>query len=164
MTKYEKAMVFASGWCMLALPMVAMTDEKAELSGGKEVPAVSTTGVGEFRAKISDGKIEYELSYSNLEGNVLQAHIHFAQSGANGGVSAFLCTNLGNFPGAPTCPGSTSGTVTGVIEASDVIGPSAQGISAGEFSKLVRAIEDGLTYINVHTDQRPSGEIRGQVR
>ena len=45
-----------------------------------------------------------------------QAHIHFAQRGVNGGITVFLCTNLGNGPtgirGArrllPRLPGRTS--------------------------------------------------------
>lgn len=152
----------------LSAPTLAVATEKANLSGAEEVPAISTTGSGEFRAQIRDGMIEFELSYADLEGVVLQAHIHFGQFGVNGGISVFLCTNLGNAPGGlpnppPACPASP-GTVTGVREAGDVIGPAGQGIAPGEFDELVEAIEDGLTYVNVHSDLHPSGEIRGQVR
>lgn len=151
---------------ILSVPTLAVADEKARLSGAEEVPAISTTGSGDFRARIRDGRIEFELSYANLEGAVTQAHIHFGQRGVNGGVSVFLCTNVGgpavpNPP--PACPASP-GTVTGVREAGDVIGPAGQGIAAGEFAELVEAIEDGLTYVNVHSDKHPAGEIRGQVR
>src|SRR5580765_1370727 len=68
------------------------------LTGYQEVPVVSTTGSGELRARISnDGSsIAYELSYANLEGAVQQSHIHVGQAGVNGGISVFLCTNLGN--------------------------------------------------------------------
>jgi hypothetical protein len=41
-----------------------------------------------------------------MEGDVLPTHIHLGQHGVNGGISVFLCTNLGNGPaGTPTCPG-----------------------------------------------------------
>ena len=81
----------------------------------------------------------------------------------NGGVSAFLCTNLGNGPiGTPTCP-LTEGTVTGVITPATVVGPANQGIAAGEFGELVRAIRAGATYANLHTTANAGGEIRGQI-
>lgn len=50
------------------------------LTGYNENPlAISTTGEGQFRAQINDDtqEITYELSYTNLEGAVTQAHIHF---------------------------------------------------------------------------------------
>jgi hypothetical protein len=44
------------------------------------------------------------------------------------------------------------------------VGPTGQGIAAGEFAELVRAIKAGRTYVNVHTTKYPGGEIRGQIR
>jgi len=123
---------------------------------------LSTTGRGDFKAKIDDSAqtITYRLSYSNLEGATTSAaHIHLGQRRTTGGVSAFLCGGGDK----PPCP-PTGGTVTGVIDAADVIGPTAQGIAPGEFAELVRAIRAGATYTNVHTSLRPSGEIRGQNR
>ena len=78
------------------------------LSGYEETPsAVSTTGNGTFTARISNNgsEIGWELSYSDLEGAVQQAHVHFGQSGVTGPISVFLCTNLGNGPaGTQPCP------------------------------------------------------------
>ena len=75
----------------------------------------------------------------------------------NGGISAFLCTNLGNGPiGTPTCP-LTEGTVTGVITPATVVGPANQGIAAREFDELVRAIRAGATYANIHTTANTGG-------
>lgn len=73
---------------------------REELSGFKEVPVVSTTGRGEFNARISeDGtQIDWELSYADLEGAIQQSHIHFGPPNNTGGISVFLCTNLGNGP------------------------------------------------------------------
>jgi len=138
------------------------------LKGFQEVPAVSSSCEGSFRARISDdhSQIEFELNYKNLEGNVQQAHIHFAQKGVNGGVSIFLCSNLGNAPaGTPSCPGPNSGTVTGTRQAASVIGGAvAQGIAAGELEELIEAIDAGKAYANVHSDIFPTGECRGQIR
>ncbi|MCI0420864.1 MAG: CHRD domain-containing protein [Acidobacteria bacterium] len=134
---------------------------KARLSGFEEVPAISTTGQGEFTGKLNeDGNmLSYELSYSNLTGaTVSAAHIHIGQRSVNGGVMAFLCGG-GN---KPACP--VSGTVTGNIVASDVTAVASQGIAAGEFAEMLRAIRSGNSYVNVHTNLYPGGEIRGQIR
>jgi hypothetical protein len=139
------------------------------LQSYQEVPSVSSVAKGTFRAEISnDGdEIEYRLRYSDLEGAVTQAHIHLGQKDANGGISVFLCSNLGNGPpGTQACPPSPA-TVTGTLTADDVVGPAGQGIAPGgtaaEFAELVKAIKAGVTYANVHSAKFPNGEIRAQL-
>ncbi|HEY7489440.1 MAG TPA: CHRD domain-containing protein [Streptosporangiaceae bacterium] len=136
-----------------------------QLSGYEETPlALSTTGTGRFRAQINERQqqITYTLSYSGLEGPVTQAHIHFGAKAQTGGISVFLCTNLGNGPaGTQACPPAPA-TISGTIGATDVIGPTAQGIAPGEFAELVRAIRAGASYVNVHSTLYPVGEIRAQ--
>lgn len=138
---------------------------RADLSGGEEVPAVSTTGKGQLRLLIYPDRttIGYELNYAGLQADATQAHIHFGQPAVNGGISVFLCSNLGNGPaGTQACP-LREGTVSGVITTTSVLGPAAQGIAAGELDALVAALRDQLTYVNVHSTTWPGGEIRGQI-
>jgi hypothetical protein len=132
------------------------------LTGYEENPDVSTTGTGSFEAHLAnDGEsLQYELSYSGLEGNVLQAHVHFGKRALNTGISFFLCTNL-NAATEDDCP--QAGTVTGEIDAADVIGPLAQGIEPGAFDEIVAAMRAGHAYANVHTSKWPGGEIRAQI-
>jgi hypothetical protein len=130
---------------------------RAKLVGYSEVPAVSTKAKGSFRAEINGNTIDYRLKYSGLEGDVKFAHIHFAQEDVNGGVAAFLCGGGDK----PACP--QSGEVRGTIDSADVIGPADQGIAAGEIGELIRAIENGKTYANVHSSKFPNGEMRGQI-
>lgn len=142
------------------------------LTGYEEVPSVSTTGTGDFNARISnDGsRIDWELSYADLEGSVQQAHIHFGQKGVNGGISVFLCTNLGNGPaGTQPCPAPPA-TISGTIVAADVspnipatAAARTQGINTGEIDELIKAIRAGATYVNVHSTTWPGGEIRSQI-
>lgn len=137
------------------------------LTGYEETPsAVSTTGNGTFKATISnDGsRIDWELSYNDLEGAVQQAHIHFGQKSVTGPISAFLCTNLGNGPaGTQPCPAPPA-TISGTITAVDVTNlANERGISAGELDELVKAIRAGTTYVNVHSTRWPGGEIRSQI-
>jgi CHRD domain len=136
------------------------------LTGFEEVPALSTPGEGEFRAAISrtGDEIRYTLAFADLESAVTQAHIHFENRTNNGPIVVFLCTNLGNGPaGTQACP-AAGGTIQGTITPADVgDGAAAQGLAAGEFDELVRAIRSGATYVNVHSTGRPGGEIRAQI-
>lgn len=137
-----------------------------QLTGYEEDPGVvSTAGNGRFEAHIDEaaGEISYRLSYADLEGTVQQAHIHFGGKAQSGGISVFLCTNLGNGPaGTQLCPASP-GAVEGTIRAVDVIGPAPQGITAGQFGELVAAIRAHKTYVNVHSSMWPGGEVRAQL-
>lgn len=138
------------------------------LSGFAEVPAISTPAQGRFfvRGSTDGTRIQWLLTYENLTGTVQQAHIHFGAAGTNGGISLFLCSNLGNGPvGTQACPQTATmeAPVTGISAASDIIGPAAQGIPVGGFAKLVEAILAGKGYVNVHSSLFPGGEIRAQL-
>ena len=133
--------------------------------------AISSVATGSFRAEI-DGRndiIDYELSYSGLESDVAQAHIHFGQRHTVGGIVVWLCQATVRAPAevaalTPECPGARAGTVRGTIRPEQVLTVAGQGIAAGEFEELVRAIRAGATYANVHTATNAPGEIRGQLR
>lgn len=170
--------LLASVLILIALIVVipqAVNQLDAALNGYEEVPAVSTGASGVLRARIVDdqtggliraeSKIQYELSYTNLEGNVTQAHIHLGQPSVNGGISVWLCSNLPSPPtpaGTQPCPAPPA-TIFGSATAANVIGPTAQGIAPGEFAELIRAIRAGKTYVNIHSDKFPGGEVRSQI-
>jgi hypothetical protein len=135
----------------------------ARLEPRQEVPSVVSSARGSFSARILDATIEYALDYEGLQGDVRQAHIHLAQPSVNGPIIVWLCGTTQNPgpAGTQTCP--QSGTVTGVISASDVMASTTQGIETGDFSDFVRGLREGSAYANVHTTQSPGGEIRGQI-
>lgn len=137
-----------------------------QLSGFEEDPAaLSTTGTGSLHLTIDedDQELTYELSYADLEGDVTQAHIHLGGIAQSGGISTFLCSNLGNGPaGTQACPAAPA-TITGTLTAAQVIGPVPQGILAGEMAELIDAIQADTTYVNVHSTKYPGGEIRSQL-
>lgn len=136
-----------------------LTILRATIHGYEEVPSVSTTAFGEFRAKInSDGTaVDYEMTFQGLQAPILFSHIHLSGRGTNGGVMAFLCGGGGK----PACP--QSGTVTGTIVAADIVGPASQGVAAGEFGEFLDALRSGFTYVNIHSTMWPGGELRGQI-
>lgn len=139
------------------------TSFAAKLNGWEEVPSQVTTGKGSFRANVvSATRIDFTLQYRNLEGtNVVGAHIHIGSRHENGGIVAFLCGGTTQ----PACPAGPTATVNGSIEANDIVAQSPdQGVEAGNFADLLRAMRKGETYANVHTATRaPGGEIRGQI-
>ena len=161
------ALIFAVP-AVLAVATIAVADDGGRrtfksdsLSGYQEAPPISTVGTGSFEATLNAAgdELSYTLTYSDLEGGAVSAaHIHFGQRGVSAAVIAFLCGGGGK----PACPAQPA-TVSGTITAANIIGPTAQGITAGQFDEAVRALRAGMVYANVHTATFPSGEIRGQV-
>jgi len=173
------AVLFLGTYAASAQSPGSRTHFKADLRGFEENPSISTTGHGHVDIRINDEEktIDFELSYEDLEGVgttpfvtngvVRFSHIHVSAPGVNGGVAVFFCGGGGKPAACPT----PSGTVTGTIAASEIVGPGTppgdQGINPGEetaFAELVRAIRSGFAYANLHTTRWGSGEIRGQLR
>jgi hypothetical protein len=156
------AFVFAAG---LGIRAFADRDGtvtlRAELRGLNEVPPTSSPGSATLRATLDETAqtITFTLDFRDLTANPAAAHIHFGPPRVNGGVMVFFCGGGGK----PACPAATSGTVTGTIAAADVVGPAAQGIPAGDFANVARAIRTGNSYANMHGANFPGGEIRGRV-
>ena len=87
--------------------------------------------------------------------NVTVAHIHTGKMGANGDVIVTLCK-------AETCTLVVSGSnlmLTGSFNSTNLEGP----MSGMQIEALATAMTNGETYVNVHTQQNPNGEIRGQI-
>jgi hypothetical protein len=145
----------------VVMPAAAQEIHTASLNALQEIPLCFSLGSGTFTATILDeNTINFELTYQGLPPTVLFAHIHFGTQTQAGGISTFLC---GGGTKPTPCPPS-AGTVTGTIVAADIGGPTNQGIAVGEFSELLLALRLGLTYVNVHSNNCPSGDIRGQIR
>ncbi len=170
--------VFALGGAVLLVGVGAIAVAGADarnfraspLIGYEEVPAVSTVARGSWVGRLSrDGNsLAYTLRFRGLEGTFTQSHIHFGQRLVAGGISIFFCTNLGNGPvGTQPCPGpgqKGETVVTGTVDADDVVGPSGQGIAAGEWNEIIKAMRTGNAYVNVHSLKIPGGEIRAQIK
>ena len=145
------------------VPSVALAAKDANfvahLSGDQEVPAVDTLAQGQAIFNLSrDGEsLRYRLIVANIE-NVRMAHLHLAPAGENGGVVVWLYPEG---PPAKKIPGRVNGVLAiGTISSDDLVG-ALEGFTIDE---LIGAMLDGEIYVNVHTDQYPSGEIRGQVK
>ena len=95
---------------------------------------------GSFTATVTKSgsavRMSWRLNFSRLSGRAVAAHIHVGARGRPGPVALTLC--------GPCRSGATRRNVT--LPAS-----------------LVRALEAGRAYVNVHTARNPGGEIRGQI-
>ena len=125
----------------------------AILEGDEEVPPVDSDAKGAaiFRTNNDETELNYRLIVANIE-DVTAAHIHLAPRGENGDIVAFLFEE-------PT-EGRTNGVLAeDTITSADLVGP----LEGSTLSELIDEMEAGNTYVNVHTVQHPSGEIRGQI-
>ena len=125
-----------------------------ELTGFEEVPPVNNTsaiGVAEF--KLGQDNIMYIVNVTDIE-NVTAAHIHSGQVGENGPIVITLFKE--DTP--------TTAMTTGVLSEGNITATNLEGPMAGQLlSNLTSAMQNEQTYVNVHTQQNPNGEIRGQI-
>jgi hypothetical protein len=126
-----------------ALAPIAAADVfeyKFILTGCAEVPPIDTDATGTALVVIDTdtGEVTVEGEFSGLLGDVTAAHIHSpATKDETAGISFGLQVD-----------GDTSGTISGTGIINDVI---------------LGHILDGLAYVNVHSTENASGEIRGQI-
>lgn len=124
----------------------------ANLKGRNEVPANDSDAAGQAIVKFSkdNSSLSYKLIVANID-NVRVAHIHCAVEGENGPVGVTLY-------GGPTV------TTNGILAQATVTAPDAgNACSWSSISDVREAIENGGAYVNVHSDEFPPGEIRGQL-
>jgi hypothetical protein len=123
----------------------------ANLSGQEEVPPVQTqaTGIAEFTLMGMES-VNYTVNASNIQG-VTAGHIHLGKPGENGPVVITLFKY-----DTPMDQVSETGSFT----AADQEGPMA----GQPFQELGTAALNGDLYVNIHTEQNPNGEIRGQIQ
>lgn len=125
----------------------------ATLNTGQERPRPSgpRRGNGRFVGTLvaygNSGHLDARLTYRRLNGPAQAAHIHRGPRGRTGPVGVTLCGGQG----VPDC---RSGLGIGTRVGDDVEVSGA----------TLRALLRGRTYVNVHTQRNPAGEIRGQIR
>ena len=124
----------------------------ANLTGQQEVPPVDTQAAGEA-ILVQDMRlnqtIHYYVNATGIQG-VTQGHIHSGAQGENGPI----VVTLFKFD-------SPQNTVlqNGTIAATNLEGP----MQGKTIPDLISAMKNGTTYANIHTQQNPNGEIRGQL-
>ena len=131
----------------------------ADLDGASTVPQVNTNARGRSAYGLTrDGnRILFVNAFSRLQ-NITMAHLHLGRIGETGPVVVNLLPN--DFDAANSRQQRhASRLIKGEITSEDLVGP-LEGLS---ISALARQIQNGSVYVNIHTEQNPSGEIRGQL-
>ncbi|HEX5112172.1 MAG TPA: CHRD domain-containing protein [Saprospiraceae bacterium] len=110
----------------------------AMMNGEAENPAVTTNGrgLGIFALNQRETNVHFKILFTGLTSAFSAAHIHNAPAGTNGGVIFDLVP-----------------FVNGNVIEGDWQPDSAQ----------LAELKAGNLYVNVHTADNPSGEIRGQI-
>ena len=110
----------------------------AEVPKPTNVPAGATGSFSGKAVELANDKasLTWKLTFSHLSGKAIASHIHLGRKGKAGNVLVPLC--------APCRSGMTGKAV--ITHA------------------LLKKIEAGLTYVNVHTPKNAAGEIRGQLK
>lgn len=136
-----------------ALPASADTGWSTVLSGTNEVPVNASAGTGSGTFVLNDAQtsFHFHITYSGLSANRTAAHIHNAAAGVNGSVKRTIAGPGGEYPGA----GGTSDTFDGDWTTTQ----SSEALTATQVAQLLA----GKWYVNIHTDNFPAGEIRGQI-
>jgi hypothetical protein len=125
-----------------------------ELSGANEVPPTnsSSTGLAEFDI-IGTDSIRYDVNASNIQ-NVTAGHLHGGLEGENGPIIVTLFSY-----DTPMNQVSESGIIT----AGNSSFQGATTTSQQQLEDFMNAMRTGQIYVNIHTEQNPDGEIRGQI-
>ncbi len=140
----KRSTIFSAAIFLTLLLSVAGRAETffANLQGAQEVPPVATSATGYARVVVNPTTLAYSFTvvFTGLTSAQNNAHIH---AGATGGIgsTAAVAINFG-------VVGGTSGTITG---------------SGTMTAQQLIDIRAHRAYVNVHSVNNGSGEIRGQL-
>lgn len=117
------------------------------MNGAQETPPISVPATGTINATYSNNTkvLNFTIDWSGLSGLPVAAHIHGT---GTAGYAAGVVKNLWTAPNATLYP--ASGSYSGSM--------FVDGVHLKEEHLLA-----GAYYINIHTQARPAGEIRGQI-
>ena len=111
---------------------------ETQLSGANEVPPNDSEASGSAQATLDTetGTLTYKIMFEGLSGPVIGAHLHgpVGESG-NAGIMVPFATEESPIEGT---------------------------VQLGETQ--IGEVAEGLSYVNIHTEKFPGGELRGQLK
>jgi hypothetical protein len=151
----------------------------ATLTGNQQVPPVKTNGIGtaSFELLEDNKTLHYQINVLDVP-KITGIHIHEGKAGENGDVIVNLYNPKENIfqnenkienetklsqieSNSVTINGNTQNSLiaSGTINNSDLKGP----LLGKDISDLINLMQSKNTYVNVHSESYPDGEIRGQI-
>ncbi len=122
------------------------------LTGMEEVPPVNTNGTGIALFDLVDNNINFKVNVTMLK-NIQSAEIYRGEFGQNGEIIISLLNSSSPID-------VDNGTlVKGQLTAKDLVGS----LKGKTIKELVQLFNNTKAYLNIHTEQYPNGEIRGQI-
>ncbi len=117
-------------------------------------PPINTAAFGDATIIVDLGArtVTYTVRVFNLPSGVSASHIHVGAAGTPGPVVV-------NF--APPLTASNDFGFSGVVKDTEFVLRPDQGIRSAD--DMFQAILGGNSYVNVHSQVNPGGEIRGQL-
>ncbi|MDX2183260.1 MAG: CHRD domain-containing protein [Gemmatimonadaceae bacterium] len=129
----------------------------ADLSGAGVVPAVTTTASGRAEFEfVGEDAIRFTLSVNGMTG-ITQAHLHSGTPTQNGTLRVWL------LPVNGTAAQTPSVDLTGVIAEGDIARDWVRSTPTITFDSLKTLMRNGAVYVDIHTQARTAGEVRGQL-
>ena len=153
------------GLCTGALALVLAAQASAQtitlmanLNGGEETPTAINTGAlgtAEVSVDATNREVAVTLKVFNIPTPTTAGHIHIGSPGTPG-------PTVLNFPASLV---GRTGDFTMVFRLGDTRGvfTARPAIGINTIDDAIQAIVGGNTYVNVHTQQYPGGEIRGKL-
>ena len=135
-----------------------IVDFAAILTGKEEVPEADTldTALATFQSTNNNDEkdvLKYSVKVTDTD-KIKEVHIHTGKPNEKGDVVAELYKS-------ETPSGEVIGNLTdGKIRSKDLKG-SLQGKNTQE---LVRKIEKGEAYVDIRTEDKPKGKVRGKIK
>jgi hypothetical protein len=161
--------IVLSLWLGMMLVIAAPASEaarfRANLTGPAENPGNTSPGVGTATVDFDTAthRLHVNTTFSGLTTGTTAAHIHCCITVPNG--NAGVATTTPTFPGFPLGVTSATYDVTLDTTLASSWNPAYitanGGTPAGAEAALANGMNNGLSYLNIHTTQFPSGEIRG---
>ena len=144
---------------LMIIPLISLTNIFADdnrfstpLTGMEEVPPVNTNSTGIALFELVNNNINFKVNVTSLN-NIKSAHIHSGEFGQNGDIVVTLFNSA-----TPT------DVINGTLAKGKVAADDFQGLLKGKtINDLVQLMNSTKTYVNIHTEQYPNGEIRGQI-
>jgi hypothetical protein len=162
--RWSRGLLLAAGLAVMASHAGAQS-WFTTMNGANESPPVTSAGTGFARFTLLGNILTIQGSFSGLTGNTTVAHIHCCTAAALAGTVG-VATTTPTFVGFPA--GVTSGTFLLTLDLTQASSFNAAFVTAnggidGARAALIGGMNNGRSYLNIHSTFAPGGEIRGFV-